>query len=67
MKNNEIQELSNTELQAKLVALQTELNKTRMNHAVSPLENPLVLRQQRKTIARLLTEVRKRELQVVNK
>lgn len=67
MKNNEIQELSTTELQEKLVALQSELVKMRMNHAVSPLENPLSLRLQRKNIARLLTEVRKRELQGVNK
>lgn len=67
MKNNEIKELSNTELQDKLVALQAELVKMRMNHAVSPLENPLSLRSQRKDIARLLTEQRKRELQAVNK
>ena len=67
MKNNEVKELSNTELQEKLVALQAELVKLRMNHAVSPLENPLSLRTQRKNIARLLTEVRKRELQGVNK
>lgn len=67
MKNNEIKELSSTELQDKLVALQAELVKMRMNHAVSPLENPLSLRSQRKDIARLLTEQRKRELQAVNK
>lgn len=67
MKNNEIKELSVSDLQDKLVAAQAELVKMRMNHAVSPLENPLTLRAQRKTIARLLTELRKRELQVVNK
>jgi len=67
MKNTEIKEFSNTELQDKLVALQAELVKMRMNHAVSPLENPLSLRAQRKNIARLLTEVRKRELQGVKK
>lgn len=67
MKNTEIRELSTTELQDKLVALQAELVKMRMNHAVSPLENPLSLRHQRKDIARLLTELRKRESEVVNK
>ncbi len=36
MKNTEIRELSTTELQDKLVALQAELVKLRMNHAVSP-------------------------------
>lgn len=65
MKNTEIRELSTTELQDKLVALQAELVKLRMNHAVSPLENPLTLRHQRKDIARLLTELRKRELEGV--
>lgn len=67
MKNNEIKELSVADLQEKLVALQTELVKMRMNHVVSPLENPMLIRTQRKTIARLLTELRKRELQGVNK
>lgn len=67
MKNTEIRELSTAELQDKLVALQAELAKLRMNHAVSPLENPLSLRHQRKDVARLLTELRKRELEGVNK
>jgi len=67
MKNNEIKELSNTELNEKLVDFQSELVKMRMNHAVSPLENPLSLRSQRKTIARILTEIRNRELAEVNK
>ncbi|MCG9912482.1 MAG: 50S ribosomal protein L29 [Flavobacteriales bacterium] len=67
MKNSEVKELSNTELQEKLVDLQSELARMRMNHAVSPLENPLSLRAQRKSIARLLTEIRKRELEQVNK
>lgn len=67
MKNTEIRELSTNELQEKLVALQAELVKMRMNHAVSPLENPLSLRHQRKDVARLLTELRKRELEGVNK
>jgi large subunit ribosomal protein L29 len=67
MKNSEVKQLSNTELQEKLVDLQSELARMRMNHAVSPLENPLSLRAQRKTIARLLTEIRNRELEQINK
>lgn len=67
MKNTEIRELSTADLQDKLVALQAELVKMRMNHAVSPLENPLSLRHQRKDIARLLTELRKRASEGVNK
>jgi large subunit ribosomal protein L29 len=67
MKNTEIKELSNSELKEKLVDFQSELVRMKMNHSVSPLENPLTLRVQRKSIARLLTEIRKRELAEVNK
>lgn len=67
MKNTEIKELSNSELKEKLIDFQSELVRMKMNHSVSPLENPLTLRVQRKTIARLLTEIRKRELAEVNK
>ncbi len=32
----------------------------RLNHAISPLDNPMKIRNSRKTIARLQTELRKR-------
>ncbi len=38
------------------------LTKMKLNHAVSPLDNPMKLRFARKNIARLLTELKKREL-----
>jgi ribosomal protein L29 len=31
-----------------------------MQHAISPLENPLVIREKRKVVARLMTELTKR-------
>ena len=34
----------------------------RLNHAISPLDNPQKIRESRKTIARLMTEMRKREI-----
>ena len=34
----------------------------RLNHAISPLENPQLIKAQRRDIARLLTELRKREM-----
>lgn len=67
MKNSEVKELSVAELQDKVAALQAELAKLRVNHTISPLENPMVIRTQRRTVARLLTELRKRELQGINK
>jgi len=35
----------------------------KMNHAISPLENPLEIRNTRRTIARLKTELRRRQLE----
>jgi len=62
MKQEVITELSTQELKERLDEERTQLSKLRMNHAVSPLENPNVIAQFRKTIARILTELRKREL-----
>ena len=38
------------------------LKKTRFSHAVNPIENPLSIKTQRRSIARMKTEQRKREL-----
>ena len=38
------------------------LNKMTMNHTITPMENPMQIRAARKTIARMMTEIRKREL-----
>jgi large subunit ribosomal protein L29 len=64
MKNTEIRELTTEDLKERLETERTALTKLRMTHAVSPLENPMQIRASRKTIARLLTELRKRELTV---
>ncbi|MEX2380374.1 MAG: 50S ribosomal protein L29 [Vicingaceae bacterium] len=62
MKQVDIKNLSGDDLQENL-AEQTELlAKLKMNHAVSPLENPKQISAVRKTVARLKTEIRKREL-----
>ncbi|OYT17524.1 MAG: 50S ribosomal protein L29 [Bacteroidetes bacterium 4572_77] len=62
MKNSEIKELSTSDIQEKLEDHKMVLNKTRLNHAISPLENPNVISGYKKTIARLQTELRSREL-----
>lgn len=62
MKQEVIRELSTQELKERLDEERNQLSKLKMNHAVSPLENPNVIKQYRKTIARILTELRKREL-----
>ncbi len=63
MKQTEIKELSVAELQEKLVEFKKNYADLKMAHAISPLENPMQIRAMRKTIARLATELTKRELQ----
>jgi large subunit ribosomal protein L29 len=64
MKNTEIRELTTEDLKERLEVERMALTKLKMSHAISPLENPMQIRASRKTIARLLTELRKRELTV---
>lgn len=62
MKANEVKELTVAELQERLVAEQAKLQDMKLQHTISPLDNPLQIREARKTIARIATELRKREL-----
>ncbi len=62
MKQEVISQLSTAELKERLEEERKHLSKLKMNHAVSPLENPNVISQTRKIIARILTELRKREI-----
>lgn len=63
MKNKEIVELTLDELRDKLMVEAESFDKLRMSHTVSSLENPMQIRQKRRTLARLKTNLRKRELQ----
>ncbi len=63
MKQSEIKELSVAELQEKLAMLRKNYTDLKMAHAISPLENPIQLRDLRRTVARLATELTKREVQ----
>ena len=63
MKQSEIKELSTTDLQDKLVALKKNYSDLKMAHAISPLDNPLEIKNLRKSVARVATELTKRELQ----
>lgn len=61
-KNAEIRELTLAELNDRINEEIFQQEKLRFNHTVSTLENPLKLRQGRRLIARLKTELRNREL-----
>jgi len=62
MKQNVIVELSTAEIIERMVEERQQLTKLRLNNAVTPLENPNKIKEQRRTIARLKTELRKREI-----
>ncbi len=62
MKQKVINELTTPEIREKLDTEKDQLVKMRLNHAISPLENPQKIKEQRRTIARLHTELRKREM-----
>ncbi len=62
MKNSEIKELTTKEIAERIDAENEKLTRMRLNHAVSPLDNPNTLREARKDIARLKTELRDRKL-----
>lgn len=67
MKYAEIKELSTEEINARIKEEQANLTKMKFGHAVSAIENPMQIRALRKTIAKLNTELRQRELnQAVN-
>lgn len=62
MKQEVISELSTAELKERLEEERLQLSKLRMNHAVSPLENPNKIKAYRRTVARISTELRRRDL-----
>ena len=63
MKQSEIIQLSTAELQEKLSETKKSYSDLKMAHAISPLDNPIQLRTVRRTVARIATELTKRELQ----
>ena len=57
MKTNEIKDLTIKQLREKLVEERMSLTKMRLSHAVSPMENPMKMREVKKLIARIRTEI----------
>jgi len=66
MKISEIKELSTSDLQERLDTEKTMLVRLKLNHAISPLDNPQKIKQARKSIARLTTELRSRQISQKN-
>lgn len=61
MNTREIKELSVKELQERLDNDKAILSRLKLNHTISPLDNPMQIRDVRKQIARVATELKLRE------
>ncbi len=62
MKNSEIIELTTKEIVERIDTEKNLLTKMKLNHAISPLDNPNKIKEGRRDIARLKTELHKRNL-----
>ena len=60
MKIAEIKDLSVKDLQERIETEKAQLAKLKVQHAVSPLENPSVIQKSRRDIARMLTILRQK-------
>jgi len=62
MKNSEIKELSTKELVERLDNERNLLTRMKLNHAVSPLDNPMKIKETRRSVAQMETELSQRQL-----
>ena len=60
--NKSLKELNETDLRARIQEDELRLKKLEFAHAISPLENPQSIRSLRRDVARLKTELKKKEL-----
>ena len=63
MKQQEITKLSVEDVKKRITDLSEQLLKMKLSHKVAPMENPIQIRRVRRSIARLNTELTKRESQ----
>jgi large subunit ribosomal protein L29 len=67
MEQKVIRELGTAELTERLEEEKKQLVRLKLNHSVSPLENPNKIRFYKKTIARMETELRRRQIEEAQK
>jgi large subunit ribosomal protein L29 len=63
MKQSDINNLSTDQLRDKIKVTKKAYADLKIAHAISPISNPLQIRSVRRTVARLATELTKRDLQ----
>ncbi len=59
-----VQAMSEIDLKSRINEDELRLKKLEFAHTISPLENPMTIRSLRKDIARLKTELKKREISI---
>ncbi len=64
MKQEELRELTDKELQERLENAEKDYMQLKIQHSISPLDNPAKITLDRRTIARMKTELRARELKI---
>ena len=64
MKNAEINKLSVEDIETKIGELVKNLKDLKMNHKVSPIENPIQIKFLRRDIARLKTAIVNRDMKI---
>jgi len=62
MKTKEIKELETQELAERIETEVAKYNQMKLNHSITPLENPSQIKMTRRDIARMKTELHQREL-----
>ena len=67
MKKADLSQTSTADLQEKLKEERNALDKMFFTHSISPIENPMRIPHTKKSIARVMTEIRKRELSETKK
>ncbi len=61
MKSSELNTLSTEELKQRLLSEKEILQKQKFAHAISPIENPMKIKETRRTIARIMTLLNTKE------
>lgn len=62
MKPTEIKELTTREIEERIDNEKSMLSRLKLGHIISPLDNPMKIKETRKNVARLRTELRTRQL-----
>ena len=60
MKSAEIKDISIKDLQERIETEKAQLAKLKVQHAVAPVENPSIIKKNRRDIARMLTILRQK-------